>query len=283
MEAEQGGEAAGTEIDDDHLFAFAEGSDIGEAGEKELENGSFFRLGKTSGRYFAFQQVETPAVVVTTSRLKLFGSASWDDWEIHDVPGFDDRSTFAFGELSGTVRYQLMNRDKSGIGFDLQVEPGWSPREDESGEKVTSYAVPVAALVDHEFVKGKVIGILNVEYNPSWTRSQGEWEKESALNFSEALMARWPSHVFGLIMFYGVGTQQETEFQGIGLDNFAGWGAFVGPQICFHPDNGQFWIIGGWSFQVAGHANNADGLSSSNLDLVDFERNRATFRFGFSF
>src|SRR6266545_3003784 len=141
--AMEAGEETGMEIDDDHLFAFAEGTDIGEAGEKELENGSFFRFGKKSGGYFAFQQVETPAVVVTTSRLKLFGSATWDDWEIHDVPGFDDRSTFAFGELSGTVWYQLMNRDKSGIGLDVQVEPSWAPREEESGEKVTSYGLGI--------------------------------------------------------------------------------------------------------------------------------------------
>ena len=274
---------AGEEIDDDHLFAFAEGTDIGEAGDTELENGSFFRFGKKSGDYFAFQQVETPAVVVATSRLKLLGSAAWDDWQIDDVPGFDDRSTFAFGELSGTVRYQLMNRDKSGIGFDLQVEPSWSPREDGSGEKVTSYAAPVAALVDYEFVKGKVIGILNAEYEPEWTRSQGEWEKESGLNFSEAVMALWPSHVFGLMFFYGVGTQQLTSFEGLGLDSLVGWATFVGPQFCFHNHEGTFWLIGGWGFQVGGHANNADGLSTSNLNLVDFERNRATVRFGFSF
>jgi len=241
-----------------------------------------FRFSVHTGSYFAFDQVETPAIVAANG-FKLFASGTWHDWEIHNVPGFDDRSTFAFGELSGTARYQLLDRDKSGIGLDLQVEPSWSPREDESGEKVTSYAVPVGLLADYEFVKGKVISILNVEYEPEWTRSQGEWEKSSALSFSEAVMARWPSHVFGLILFYGVGTQQEMDFEGIGLDNFAGGAAFVGPQFCFHPDNGKFWIIGGWGFQVGGHANNSDGLSPSNLNLVDFERNRATFRFGFSF
>ncbi len=176
-----------------------------------------------------------------------------------------------------------MNRDKSGIGLDLQVEPAWSTREDESGEKVTSYSSAVGVLADYEIVKGKVISILNVDYAPEWTRSQGEWEKSSALDFSEAVMARWPSHVFGLILFVGVGTQQLTDFEGLGLDSLAGWAAFVGPQFCFHNDKGTFWLIGGWSFQVAGHANNADGLSPSDLDLVDFERNNAIVRFGFSF
>jgi len=51
------------EIDSDHLFAFADGTDIGEVGEKEMESASDFRFGKSSGRYLAFTQEETSAVV----------------------------------------------------------------------------------------------------------------------------------------------------------------------------------------------------------------------------
>jgi len=275
------GVAAVEHLDDEHLYAFAEGTDIGEVGEKEIETSPLFRFGKKSGRYFAYQQSVTPAVIVANG-FKLFGSATWDDFDINNVPGFDDRSVFAFGELSGAARYRLMDRDKSGIGLDLQVEPIWSPREDESGEKVTSFAAPIAVLASYEILKNKLVTVLNVEYEPEWTRSQGEWEKSSALNFSEAVMYRLPHHVFGLDLFVGVGTQQLTDFEGLGLDSLAGWAAFVGPQLCFHNEEDTFWLEAGWTFQAAGHANNADGLSPSDLDLLDFERNNATVRVGFS-
>src|SRR5262245_9776231 len=39
------------EVDTEHLFGFTEGSDIGEAGEKELETDSTGRFGKFDGSY----------------------------------------------------------------------------------------------------------------------------------------------------------------------------------------------------------------------------------------
>src|SRR5262245_54607279 len=39
------------EIDTEHMFGFTEGSDTGEAGEKELETDSTGRFGKFSGAY----------------------------------------------------------------------------------------------------------------------------------------------------------------------------------------------------------------------------------------
>jgi len=39
------------EVDTEHMFGFTEGSDIGEAGEKELETDSTGRFGKVNGSY----------------------------------------------------------------------------------------------------------------------------------------------------------------------------------------------------------------------------------------
>ena len=53
-----------TEIDTEHLFGFTVGSDIGEKGEKELENETSTLTGKNGGTYAAvFDQLEAKYTV----------------------------------------------------------------------------------------------------------------------------------------------------------------------------------------------------------------------------
>ena len=68
------------------------------------------------------------------------------------------------------------------------------------------------------------------------------------------------------------------QYDGLGFDNFAGQGFFVGPTVYFKLSD-QAWLTIGWSAQVAGHA--ADVVGS--LDLVNFERQQARVLFGVNF
>src|SRR4051794_11144752 len=49
----QGNDKIHDEVDTEHIFGFTEGSDIGDAGEREVEAQSFLRFGKQSGVYNA--------------------------------------------------------------------------------------------------------------------------------------------------------------------------------------------------------------------------------------
>jgi len=280
--AMEAGEEEGGEIDTDHLFAFSTGTDIGEVGTKELESEATFGFGKRSGRYLAYTQEESFGYI-PGKNLHTFASGALGYWDINNVPGLDDRNQAAFGELSLEARYRLMNRENSPFGLALQVNPHWAPRDETSGEPVTSYGAAFAVLADKEIVKGRVVSVVNVVYEPEGTREQGSWEKESNLEISAAVLALWPHHVFGLNLFVGVGAQHLETYEGLGLDNMAGQATFVGPNICFHNHDQSLWIIGGWSTQVGGRANNADGLSDSSLDLVNYNRQVARLTVGFSF
>ncbi len=68
------------------------------------------------------------------------------------------------------------------------------------------------------------------------------------------------------------------QYDGFGLDMFAGQGFFIGPTIYFKLSE-KAWIAAAWSAQVAGQATTVAG----SLDLVNFERRQARLQFGVNF
>ena len=62
------------------------------------------------------------------------------------------------------------------------------------------------------------------------------------------------------------------------VHRFTGNALFVG-QTFYAKFSEKAWISAAWSAQVAGHAHNEIGA----LDLTNFERHRALFRFGYIF
>jgi hypothetical protein len=60
------------EIDTEHLFVFAIGTDIGEVGERELESETNSRFGKRTGSYTAFHKASKRNLL----RLRTFAYRS---------------------------------------------------------------------------------------------------------------------------------------------------------------------------------------------------------------
>jgi hypothetical protein len=261
------------EIDTDHLFAFSQGTDIPAVGTKELESEASGRFGKRGDTYTAYSQ-EIEVGYVPLKNLHVFAGSSLAYFDIAGVPELDDRERASFGELSFEARYRLMDRARSPFGLAMQVETGWAAIDEVSGEPADSYGAAFAVLADKELVKELVVSVINIVYEPEATRSRvtGEWEKESGLEITGAVLAQVIPN-----LFLGVGAQHLRAYEGLGFDSLAGQATFVGPNLCWHPKD--LWVIAGWSTQVAGRAS---GILDS-LDLENFERHTATLTVGFDF
>jgi hypothetical protein len=261
------------EIDTDHLFAFSTGTDIGEVGTRELESATSGRFAKGGGRYTASSQ-GLEAAYIPAKDVHLFSGASLAYFDIDGVAGFEDRQQASFGELSFEARYRLMDRARSPFGLAIQMEPSWGMVDETDGEQVDRFGGEFAVLIDKEIVEDVLVSVLNILYEPEASRSHvtSEWSSESTLGFTGALMAQIRPN-----LFIGAEAQYFRAYEGLGFDRLAGEAAFLGPSLCWHPKG--LWLIAGWGSQVAGRAVGG----SDSLDLVNFERYRATLKFGFNF
>src|SRR4030095_10772804 len=92
------------EIDTEHLFVFAIGTDIGEGGERELESETNSRFGKRTGSYTALSQsLEAEFTPIENFRLSIGGSLAYHN--IAGVNGFRNRRKRSFEGVFVDMRY----------------------------------------------------------------------------------------------------------------------------------------------------------------------------------
>jgi hypothetical protein len=262
------------EIDTEHLFGFTIGTDIGQAGEKEIEGSSDGRFGKRGGSYAGLSQVlEAEFTLVRDFRLSIGAAAAYHD--ISGVPGLVDRRQTEFQGVSIEMRYRLLDRERAGIGLAIDVTPHWSRLDEASGEPVAQYGAALTVAIDKELVPNRVVAAFNAFYEPEATRSRvtGAWSRDATVGVKTALMWRLHADVF-----VGGEARYLRRYEGLGLDTFAGHALFLGPTV-FAKLSPHSWIVAAWSVQAAGRS--ADDPAS--LDLSNFERHQATIKFGVNF
>ncbi len=268
------GEPARGPIDSENLFGFLTGTDVGEAGEKELEGETTGRFGRRTGSYAALAQ-SLGLEVTPTDRLRLEMSALLDEHDISGVGGLDDVRQAGFEGLSVETRYQLIERRQAGIGLALRAEPHWSRIDDTSGQPVDQYGADLGLLLDQELVPDRIIAAFNLLYEPEATRarSTGAWSRNATAGVGSAVMAR----AFGSV-FIGAEVRYLRAYDSLGLESFAGDALFVGPNFFFKP-SAPLRITAAWSTQIAGRAVNDPGP----LDLTNFERHQVKLRIAYEF
>jgi hypothetical protein len=262
------------EIDTEHLFGFNTGSDVGEVGDREIENKLDVRFAKRSGGYAVLSPVLGYELVpVKNLRLEVSTSLAYHD--ISGVTGLDDRRQGAFQGLSFEMRYRLLDREHSAFGLTIGAEPHWGRVDETSGAPSDQYGIDLAILADRELVPDRLIGVFNLFYQPEAGRSRvtGEWTRESTLGGSAGLML----HVRPGF-FVGAEARYLRRYDGLGLDRLEGHALFLGP-MTFAKLTEHWWLSTAVSVQVAGRAVDEAGP----LDLVNFERIQARFRLGYSF
>jgi hypothetical protein len=262
------------EVDTEHMFGFTEGSDVGEAGEKELETDSTGRFGKIGG---AYNNVATAleAKYSFSERFRLSALATVAYYDIAGVSGLDDRRRGALQSLSFDARYRLLDRERAPFGLTLSVEPHWGFADETSGAPADQQRAEFRLLADRELIPGRLFAALNVIYEPEQTRLRGSGEtlRESTLGVSAALAMQVMPGVF-----IGAEARNLRHYDGLGLNGFAGQTLYVGPTL-YATFGERYFISAAWNVQVWGAVAGASGA----LDLDNFERHQVKLRAGVRF
>jgi hypothetical protein len=264
----------GGEVDTEHMFGFTEGSDIGEAGEKELETDSTGRFGKFDGSY---NNVATAfeAKYSFSDRFRVSAVATVAYYDIAGVSVFDDRRQARLQSISFDARFRLLDREHAPVGLTLSIEPRRGFSDEMSGEGADQYGGEFRLLADRELIPGRLFAAVNVGYEPEQTRLRGSGETfhNSTLEIGAALAMQVMPNVF-------IGAEARTlrHYEGLGLNSLAGQALYVGPTLYATFGQGYF-LSAAWNVQVWG----AVAGSSGALDLVNFERHQAKLRVGVAF
>jgi hypothetical protein len=220
------------EIDTEHLFGFAIGTDIGEVGERELESETNSRFGKRTGSYTALSQsLEAEFTPIENYRLSIGGSLAYHN--IAGVNGFRNRRQGSFEAVFLDMRYRFLDRAHSVFGLTVAAEPQWGRIDETSGEPGGQYGVDLAVAVDKELVPDHTVVAVNLLYGFEGARSRttGVWSRESTFGVATAVMTRVHPRIF-------VGTEALylRTYDGLGLNAFAGHAVFLGAKrICQAP------------------------------------------------
>jgi hypothetical protein len=261
-------------IDTEHLFGFTIGSDVGEAGEKEIEGSVTGRFAKRSGTYVAgTSTLSVEYVPIPNLRTELTGVVN--AYDITGVSGLLDQHYTAFGGLGADIRYRLLDRATAPFGLAIGAEPHWGRSDEVTGEPAHQYGVDFVAAADWEVVPNRVVAAFNLLYQPETTRLKltGTWSQDSMAGVAMAVMGQIRPGIF-----VGAEARYLRVYEASGFDNLAGEGFFVGPTIYFKLSE-RAWLAAAWSAQLAGHATATIG----SLDLVNFERHQARVLFGVNF
>src|SRR4029453_16054572 len=262
------------EIDTEHLFVFAIGTDIGEVGERELESETNSRFGKRTGSYTSLSQsLEAEFTPFWNLRFLIGRPPAYHD--IANVNGFSNRRQGTFEGVFLDMRYRFLDREHSAFGLTIDAEPQWGRIDETSGERADRYGLDLAVAVDKELVPECIVVAVNLLYGFEGVRSlaTGVWSRESTFGVATALMMRVHPR-----LFVGTEVRYLRAYEGLGLNAFAGHAVFLGPSV-FAKLPGSWWMAAGWSAQVAGRA----AGDPAPLDLTNFERHQVAFKFGVAY
>jgi hypothetical protein len=262
------------EVETKYIFGnFTVGSSTGIEGEKAFEPETKADFGKGGGHYAAghtaleYEFTPTQYMQVILGPIVSF-------YNIHNVPGLDDRNMAAVNGFEAEFRSVLIDRNPSPIAVTLSLEPEFHSRDETSGAKVVNYGLEARLEADTELIKNRLFLGFNLLYEPETTRADlGQWQNESTFGISSALAFQIvPNVVIGADLWY------LRHYDGAAFNCFTGDAVYLGPTF--------YWKIApkvlmsaAWETQIAGHE---PGVSST-LDLTDFSRQRARLLLEFEF
>jgi hypothetical protein len=262
------------ELETKYIFGnFTVGSSTGIEGEKAFEPETRFDFGKGGGRY-GVGQTALEYEYTPTQYLQVILGPTVSYYNIHGVPGFDDRNMAALNGFEAELRSVLIDRNPSPVAVTLAVEPEFHSRDETSGAKVVNYGLEIKLEADAELIKNRLFYGFNILYEPETTRADlGIWERESTFGVSSALAFQVvPNVVVGADLWY------LRHYDGAAFNSFTGDAVYLGPTF--------YWKIApkvlmsaAWEAQVAGHQPGVSGA----LDLADFSHHRARLLLEFEF
>jgi hypothetical protein len=268
------GKAAAPAVDTEHLFGFTEGTDIGEAGERELESDTTLRSGKNTG---AFNDTASELEFKYTAfeSFRISAAATLGYYDIGGVTGMDDRHDATLQSLSLNARYRLLDRDRAPFGMTVSFEPHWGFADETSGVPIEHFGWEGDFLFDRALVPDLLFGAMNLHYDTdrAETVARGGAEQQPTLGVFLALAGQAMPGVW-----VGGEARYLRAYEGAGLGTLTGQALYLGPTL-YAKLGGRAWLSVAFDVQARGRAVATPGA----LDLVNFERYQANFRLGFDF
>jgi hypothetical protein len=128
---------------------------------------------------------------------------------------------------------------------------------------------------DRELIPDYLVAAVNLLYQPEWTRPVGTdaVEREATVGVAAALMAQIRPG-----FYLGGEARYLRNYEGIGLQEFAGDALFLGPTAYLKLSE-RSRLTAAWSMQAWGHVAGSAGA----LNLVGFERHQARLIYGINF
>ncbi|TNC09452.1 hypothetical protein FF100_26695 [Methylobacterium terricola] len=261
------------DLDSEHLFGFAEGSDLGVPGEVELEWETSGRLGKRLGRFLAIDSGLALKMPLTND-VRLAPGVTFNATEIGE-PGSPARTTGGFNGGFLETRLRLLDRRAAPFGLTLSVVPAYGTIDGGSGMPARSVGTDVGLLADRELIPGKLVAAVNLGFAFSSTRSGAPAERVfgSGVEAAGAL-----AYQVRPGLFLGAEARYARSYDGLALDRLAGEAVYLGPTL-YTTLSPQAWASFTWSVQVAGRAVDEPGP----LDLSSFDRHQMRLRVGYNF
>lgn len=261
------------DVDTEHIFGFSMGSDIGKAGEVELEVENIGRFGKRFGSYFGGGTLAQMKFVLT-DRFRVAPGVSFGTNQISDIPGMANNHRSAFAGASMEFRYKVLDRNEMPFGLTVHAAPGWSRVDDATGIDQLSYGSEFAALIDKELIEDRLFAAVNFWFSAGSARDlANSWTHASDFAVHTAL-----SYKVNSDLIIGGEARYVRAYHGASLDNLAGNALFIGPTFSVHLAK-NIGLSGTWSTQVAGKAIN----DHNRYDLEHFERHEALLRLNYLF
>lgn len=268
------GAASASGLDSEHLFGLTEGSDIGTAGEREVELESAGRGGKRGAAYRVLSFATALKLTITDS-FRVSPFFGFDHHRIRGIEGLDDRNRGSLGEAGVEFKFRVLDRTRAPFGLTFAATPYWGRIDETGGERITGYGASLSVLADKELIPGTLLFAVNVGYAPEASRNiaTGFWSHDSGLFASVALSGRIAEGVFlaGEI-------RHERAYGGMGLDRLDGHAWFAGPSIYARLGDSA-WVSALWNAQISGRAKD----DPRPLDLTNFERHLLKVRLGIAF
>ena len=262
------------EVETKYIFGnFTVGSSTGLQGEMAFEPESEADFGKRVGRYAATGTALEFEYTPTQFMQVEFGpSVSY--YNIHNVPGLDDRNLLSVNGFESDFRFLLLERGPSPFAVTLSVEPEFHSLDETSGASVQNYGLETKIEADTELIKNRLVLAFNLLYEPETTYSAIEgWDNESTLGISSALAFQIiPKVIIGADLWY------LRHYDGVAFNSFTGDAVYLGPSFYWQIAP-KVLVSAAWEAQVAGHE---VGVASP-LDLTDFSRERARLLLEFEF
>jgi hypothetical protein len=261
------------EIETKYIFGFTVGSAVEAEGEKAIEPDTRANFGKRGGHYAATgTEVEYEFTPNQYMQIELGPTVSY--YNIHNVPGLEDRTMGSLNGFVADVRYLVLDRGPSPFAVTLSAEPEWHSRDETTGAKVVNYALEARVEADAELIKNRLFLGFNLLYEPETTRADlGVWAKETTFGASTALSLQIiPKVTVGAEMWYLF------YYDGASFEIFTGDALYFGPTFYWQVAP-KIVVSAAWNAQLAGHE---VGVAQA-LDLTDFSRQRARLLLEFEF